>query len=159
MSGLADLANNELGPGTSYTASGVTRGTYFVRMRARNGCGTGAVSNEVATSVGATTPLAILGLGGQFTVQSVDSAFVTTGNIDVTMSAPVFGLISANLGSVRASQRVVAPTPNLQFHVALVTALCPDLRRVIPLSLYDGAGNLLASTDVQFHGTGCAFDP
>jgi len=46
--GLTNLANNDLGsPTTSYVASGVGQGAYYVRMRARNACGTGPASNEV----------------------------------------------------------------------------------------------------------------
>ncbi|HJZ74487.1 MAG TPA: fibronectin type III domain-containing protein [Vicinamibacterales bacterium] len=46
--GLNNLANSDLGsPATSYVAPGVARGAYYVRMRARNECGTGPASNEV----------------------------------------------------------------------------------------------------------------
>jgi hypothetical protein len=46
--GLSNLANSDLGsPATSYVASGVGRGTYYLRMRGRNTCGTGPASNEV----------------------------------------------------------------------------------------------------------------
>jgi len=50
--GLSDLANSDLGsPATSYVASGVGRGTYYVRMRAKNACGVGPVSNEAIVVV------------------------------------------------------------------------------------------------------------
>jgi hypothetical protein len=50
--GATNLANSDLGStATSFTASGVGRGTYFVRLRARNACGTGAPSNEVTLVV------------------------------------------------------------------------------------------------------------
>jgi hypothetical protein len=45
--GLSNLANSDLGsPATSYIATGVGRGTYYVRMRGKNACGTGPASNE-----------------------------------------------------------------------------------------------------------------
>ena len=50
--GATNLANADLGStATSYTAFGVGRGTYFVRLRARNGCGTSPVSNELVLVV------------------------------------------------------------------------------------------------------------
>lgn len=46
--GASDLLTQELGsPATTMTATGVPGGTYFVRVRARNRCGTSAASNEV----------------------------------------------------------------------------------------------------------------
>jgi hypothetical protein len=45
--GLSNLANSDLGsPSTSYVATGVGRGTYYVRMRGKNACGVGPASNE-----------------------------------------------------------------------------------------------------------------
>lgn len=51
--GLADVvAGSDLGgSGTSFTASGVPRGTYYIRIRAKNACGTGSASNEIALVV------------------------------------------------------------------------------------------------------------
>lgn len=50
--GLSNLANSDLGsPATSYVASGVGRGTYYVRMRGRNPCGLGPASNEALAIV------------------------------------------------------------------------------------------------------------
>jgi hypothetical protein len=50
--GTANLANSDLGgTATTFTATGVGRGTYFVRLRARNTCGTSGVSNEVTLIV------------------------------------------------------------------------------------------------------------
>lgn len=42
---------NLTGTPSSYSASGVPNGVYYVRLRARNDCGTGAASNEVVISV------------------------------------------------------------------------------------------------------------
>ncbi len=52
ISGASNLANADLGTSaTAYTAFGVGRGTYFVRLRAKNGCGTSGVSNELVLVV------------------------------------------------------------------------------------------------------------
>ena len=50
--GQADLRTVDLGStSTTLSASDVPRGTYFVRVRARNGCGTSAPSNEITVTV------------------------------------------------------------------------------------------------------------
>ena len=50
--GTANLANSDLGSNaTSLTATSVGRGTYFVRIRGKNACGTGAASNELTLVV------------------------------------------------------------------------------------------------------------
>ncbi|MBI3493165.1 MAG: right-handed parallel beta-helix repeat-containing protein [Acidobacteria bacterium] len=50
--GASNLANVDLGsPATSLTATGVGGGTYFVRIRGKNACGTGAASNEILVVV------------------------------------------------------------------------------------------------------------
>lgn len=45
-SGLADFVNREIGTSLTATGSGLAFGTYYVRIRARNACGTSAPSNE-----------------------------------------------------------------------------------------------------------------
>ena len=51
-SGLADLARVDLGAtGTAFAVTGVAAGTYYVRVRAANTCGTGGASNQVAVVV------------------------------------------------------------------------------------------------------------
>ena len=50
--GRSDLANVDLaGAATSFTATDVGPGTYYVRLRAKNGCGVGPVSGEIAVTV------------------------------------------------------------------------------------------------------------
>jgi hypothetical protein len=50
--GATNLANSDLGgTATAFTAFGVGRGTYYVRLRARNSCGTSGPSNEVTLVV------------------------------------------------------------------------------------------------------------
>jgi hypothetical protein len=50
---LANVVNSNVGLTTTLTASNVSAGTYYVRVRAQNGCGTGPPSNEVIVAVGA----------------------------------------------------------------------------------------------------------
>ena len=50
--GLSNQANSDTGSAVaSLTASGVGRGIYYVRIRAKNACGVGAVSNEIVVVV------------------------------------------------------------------------------------------------------------
>jgi len=54
QSGLANLANSDLGSAaTAMTATGVGGGTYYVRVRAKNGFGISGPSNEVVLTVAA----------------------------------------------------------------------------------------------------------
>ena len=51
--GLADLAHFSTGSlATSFSASGIAAGVYYVRVRASNGAGISAGSNEAVLSVG-----------------------------------------------------------------------------------------------------------
>lgn len=51
-SGAANLASFDTGsPATSLVAVGVGSGTYFVRVKSTNACGTSAASNEIAVLV------------------------------------------------------------------------------------------------------------
>jgi hypothetical protein len=54
-SGSSALANSNVGSVTSYTATGVGAGTYYVRVVAANAFGQSAASNEVIVTVGSTT--------------------------------------------------------------------------------------------------------
>jgi Tol biopolymer transport system component len=66
-SGLADLASFGTGTNaTSFSASDVSQGTYYTRVRAANASGTGAASDEVVLFVGANC----LGPGAPSTLSS-----------------------------------------------------------------------------------------
>jgi hypothetical protein len=50
--GLSNLANSDTGSAApSFTAPGIGRGVYYVRVRGKNACGIGASSNEVVVIV------------------------------------------------------------------------------------------------------------
>jgi hypothetical protein len=54
--GLSNLANSNVGNTTSYVASGVGNGIYYVRVRASNAFGQSAPSNEFTLTVGTAAP-------------------------------------------------------------------------------------------------------
>ena len=85
-SGLANLAVvTTNSTATTFSASGVGDGTYYVRLRARNAAGTGAASNEAILVVGAaactSAPNAPSGL----------TSTVTSGTITLSWNAPSAG--------------------------------------------------------------------
>lgn len=49
--GLADLVSSDIGPAHALNAPGVPSGTYHVRVRGRNVCGTGVPSADVVVTV------------------------------------------------------------------------------------------------------------
>jgi uncharacterized repeat protein (TIGR03803 family) len=51
-SGSTNAGTFDLGNSLSYTATGVPAGTYYVRLQARNACGSGPVSSETVFTVG-----------------------------------------------------------------------------------------------------------
>jgi hypothetical protein len=50
-SGAADAITVDLGLQTTYNASQVNPGTYYIRVRSKNDCRTGEPSNEVVVVV------------------------------------------------------------------------------------------------------------
>jgi hypothetical protein len=50
-SGAADALTVDLGVQTTYNASQVSQGTYYIRVRSRNACGISGASNEVVVVV------------------------------------------------------------------------------------------------------------
>jgi hypothetical protein len=164
-SGAANLANSNLGSSaTAFTATGVGAGTYYVRVRARNACGTSAASNEVVIVVGSSAGVVITGWSARLSISIIGGSYVTSGEIDMTVNTPLLGLYRgefASYGKVGAAQRFVAPTRNLAFYVFTITPLCPDLHGTVPLNLYDDdhGGVFVASIAATLRGTGCAFNP
>ncbi len=62
--GSSDLANANVGAATSYVASGIGAGTYYVRVRALNTYGQSTGSNEVVVIVTAGAPVPVPGGAG-----------------------------------------------------------------------------------------------
>jgi hypothetical protein len=109
-SGLANLANMPTNStSTTFSASGVANGTYYVRMRAQNAAGTSAASNEAILVVGGgpCPPNAPSGLTSTVSGTTVTLSWTApSGVCPVTSyllqagSAPGFvNLASANLGT------------------------------------------------------------
>ena len=162
--GAVNLANSDLGSSaTSATFSGIGAGTYYVRLRARNACGTSGASNEVILVVGGSTPttLSITSWGAQFTVSSVSGGYRTIGYINMTLNNPVTGTYRGEFNSYGfiGGTATFSNTRNLSFNVDKSTSACPDLHGTIPLYLYNSSNQIVASVQAPLHGTGCAFDP
>jgi hypothetical protein len=80
--GLSNLANFSTGnTNTTFSAGGVANGLYYLRVRATNGAGTSATSNEVQVRVGPAPPNAPTGL----------TASAVASNITLSWTTPVGG--------------------------------------------------------------------
>jgi len=156
-SGLSNVANNELpGPGTRYAAFGVPAGTYYLRIRARNACGTSAASNEVSASVGGTPTVNILAVGGDFNITPFSGQLALNGSLDVTVDQPVFGRVRAVLGGLfEASAQFPVPTQQLRFAVFQALTNCPPLSGTTTLTLLGADGRVLTTLAVTLTGSGC----
>jgi hypothetical protein len=113
-SGSADLANFPTGTtATTFSATGVPAGTYFVRVRAANAAGTGPTSNEVILVVGggpcagapaAPSTLTIVSVTGGTVVLSWDSVDNATSYIVEAGTRPgATDVTAADLGSSETS--------------------------------------------------------
>jgi hypothetical protein len=161
-SGLSDLANSDLGGiATTLTATGVGSGTYYLRTRARNACGSSPSSNELVLTVGGSSGLVIQSWAASLYVRHmVGTSYETTGQIDMVVSTPVVGAYRAafdSFGQIGAGQRFVFPTRNLSFFIYEITNGCPDLHGTKPLVLYNEGGARVASVQATLRGSGCAF--
>jgi len=150
--GLANLANSDVGATTAFSTSGVGAGTYYVRVRAKNACGTSAASNEVTIVVGAAIPSAPiitatidgapwtaatinatfsggrLSIGGTNPIWSLSFSFFPTGTgtYPIPASAQSFVFVLANccsnVRSDSAQLNVYAVLPSLPMGPASVTS-------------------------------------
>jgi predicted phage tail protein len=76
-SGASDLVNSDSGSAaTSFATTGVAAGTYYIRVRAKNGCGTSGPSNEIVLVVGGGSPTG--GLTGRWIGVAPDGISVPT---------------------------------------------------------------------------------
>jgi len=129
--GASNLFNGDVGDVSSLTAPGVPAGTLYIRVRARNGCGTSAVSTGVSVTVGGSPPgnrvsnvrIWLTGCAGQapepmpgwvncsgYITMDVD-ADIRTGWIQVVMRFPVEGSfyngqVQVGVGRIRRNVRV-----------------------------------------------------
>jgi len=134
-SGASNLASILTGnASTSFTASSVPPGTYFVRVRAGNGNTLGGVSNEVVVSVSST--------GGTLTILPATLPTLTVG-VPISIALSVVGgtgtgLVFSpnNIGSQIPGLSINTPTPG--FLSGTPTTAGPYLRG---FSVRDSAGN------------------
>ena len=114
-SDLSDLARVSTGsPATTFSASGVAAGTYFVRVRANNTAGTSAPSNEVSISVGCQAPpspsglRATAGSGGAVTLTWNSGGASATSYVIEAGTSPGAASIVSDTGSPATSLTTVA---------------------------------------------------
>ena len=97
--GLSNLANSNVGNTTSYVATGVGNGTYYVRVRAANAYGQSEGSNEVPTVVGPVAPTAIdvqprsylMGTSGGCNTSNLGVQFLVSAPADVSWTVSWYG--------------------------------------------------------------------
>ena len=107
-SGLADLFNGDVGTGTTVVTP-APPGTYFVRVRAKSGCGISPPSNEVTVVVGTVcTPIPVVPTTLTFGGVSVNGAPLSSySESGFTLSLPS--------GNWRGSTQFGNPAPFVQF--------------------------------------------
>jgi hypothetical protein len=139
----ANLASIDVGGATSYQASGVPPGRYFLRVKARNSVGIGAASNEfelVVGSDGGSPP----GAPGTLT------ATMTGLRLTLTWSAPMSG------GTATSYVLEVGGAPGLANIAALIVGSTSFSYEPVPFGLYylrvrarNGSGTSAPSNEVR----------
>ena len=105
-SGLSNLANFNTGSAaTTYTATSVPNGTYYVRVLGANSSGTSAASNEVTVSVGGTPGASLSGVWqGTITPRLSSPVQVDFTHVGTSLTGAVRGRAAGQAISFQLSQ-------------------------------------------------------
>ena len=146
--GLSDLAVIPTGSSDlSFAARDVPPGTYFVRVAAVNGCGTGPASNEVTLVV--TAGGGPIAAGSVFRIR-VDGAYTVMHRFDDGLFAQT-ALVQASDGNLygEAQSSPVAPLPGAVFRISLAG----DYARVITSTAHvEFSAPLIQASDGNLYG-------
>jgi uncharacterized protein DUF6252/fibronectin type III domain protein len=118
--GLTNLANSDLGLATTLTATGVGAGTYYVRVRAKNGCGTSGPSNELTIVVGGavpppTGPVVSASIdGAAWSAASINASF-TNGRLAVGGTNPLWSVDFNILATGPGTYAIASTDPSFAF--------------------------------------------
>jgi hypothetical protein len=116
--GLANLANADVGPATTFATTGVGAGTYYVRVRARNACGTSAPSNEVTIAVGGTVaagPVVSASVDGvPWTAATINASFAS-GRLTIGGTTSIWSVSFSFFPTGPGTYSIPAPGPSFAF--------------------------------------------
>jgi hypothetical protein len=147
-SGGSNLASSDVGNVTSYVATGVGNGTFYIRVRAKNACDDlSPASNEVTVVVGpGTTTSAVSSVSFRYTCSfrynpPLPFSMTCTGTADFTLNATVTsGVVVVTMdyvqerfsGSASVSTRAGGPGPVhiSNFHLQTLGACAPTYSSV-----------------------------
>lgn len=152
--GSSNLGVVNTGNATSYTATGVPNGTYYVRIVAANPCGTGPASNEVIAVVGGSAGAVLTAIHGfvgspgdgsnwSTLTQSSDGTFYGT----AVTGGPFNPACSTNLSGCGLLFKL---TPSGAFTVLYTFIGSTADHNATPIYPY---GALLQASDGNFYGT------
>jgi predicted phage tail protein len=130
--GLANLALADVGNTTTYTATGVGAGTYYVRVRARSACGTSGASNELTIVVGAAAPsgpiVAALVYGSPWTAATINAS-LTNGRMTVLGTNPIWSVSFSFFPTGTGTYSIPAAGPSFAF---VLSNANPQTGRPVP---------------------------
>jgi hypothetical protein len=110
--GAANLANSDLGSAaTTLTATGVGPGQYYVRVRAKNACGTGNPSNELLLGVARIVPPTITVISPVRGLTGGGQLVTLQGDGFLSRATVTFGGTAATRVDVNSSSYINATTP------------------------------------------------